>query len=165
MPQFNLCILPHSNTRIFIITFQTFVTLTTAVYELLMLLPKDEHAHPRRAARVICGGGGSSSDDGGAIFLRELKISPTPLVCTAGNKKKGKEVFMTMNRDQCLLCKSCIYFSGHIAKACTTHIRAQNKFSVLQCNTWILMVQDFSFGGLSTIRAAMKTSSFLPEQF
>ena len=115
--------------------YQIFVTLTTAVYELLMLLPKDEHAHPRCATP----GGGGSSGDGGAIFLRELKISPTPLVCMAGNKKKGKEVFMTMNRDQCLLCKSCIYFSGHIAKACTTHIRAPNA-NFQCCNTWVLIV-------------------------
>ena len=37
-------LLSHSNRRIFIIKFQNAVTLTTAVYELLMLLPKDEHA-------------------------------------------------------------------------------------------------------------------------
>ena len=47
-----LSLLPHSNRRIFIIKFQTFVTLPTPVYELLMLLPKDEHAHPRCATRV-----------------------------------------------------------------------------------------------------------------
>ena len=46
---------------------------------------------------------------------------------------------MTMNRDQCLLCKSCIYFSGHIAKACTTHIRAPNANPQF-CNRWVLMV-------------------------
>ena len=46
---------------------------------------------------------------------------------------------MTMNRDQCLLCKSCIYFSGHIAKACTTHIRAPNANPQF-CNKWVLMV-------------------------
>ena len=46
---------------------------------------------------------------------------------------------MTMNRDQCLLCKSCIYFSGHIAKACTTHIRAPNANPQF-CNKWVLKV-------------------------
>ena len=49
---------------------------------------------------------------------------------------------MTMNRDQCLLCKSCIYFSGHIAKACTTHIRAPNANPQF-CNKWVLMVGLF----------------------
>ena len=51
---------------------------------------------------------------------------------------------MTMNRDQCLLCKSCIYFSGHTAKACTTHIRAPST-SPQYCNTWVLMLKDSAF--------------------
>ena len=63
---------------------------------------------------------------------------------------------MTMNRDQCLLCKSCIYFSGHIAKACTTHIRAPNANPQF-CKKWVLMVyRILIFWGVWAVEAFLE---------